>query len=776
MKFNSFRAYTVFGFAVLFFALSSADQAFAQTVAGDISISDLNPWSGVTTSIIVSGNGFGGSTQDEDFFVCIPPEFSIMPQTAHTLSNARYRIDSGTMISFGLNVTQTGVSQPAGCSTGGSNYQFWDYWFSFSADTSSLPSGNHIIAVFADDGATGQIISASANFSKSATPINGGWSAWSAWSACSLSCGGGTQTQTRTCTNPPPSGGGAACVGPSSQSCNTQACATIPTVTTASPVTSITQTTAHGTGTVVSNGGSTVTVAGVAWSTSANPTTANNKTTDGWAIGGPWTGTTDMGVSPNPSLSPNTLYHVRAYATNSAGTGYGNDVSFTTASASAPNPDLKVTTWANWAGNGRNTVWYYNQADGPVYVYIYAHYALSWVAVANANSCTLDGISVSTGATTVNTYDATWLTKTHTLSCTGGGGTVSNSVVMNVPGLPTNLTRSCNAQGTSMTLNWNLPAGYTTTYFRAALGVDNWTLDPAFQDDSAGTSKTITVTPEQTYHVWLNTKATPSGAWSDPIHNNFSCSPTSTYTVTPSIVGSGTISPNTPQTVNSGATKAFTVTPNVGYNFSMSGTCPLGSPTSGSSAVTYTTGAIVANCTVVATFSLAPPITYTVTPSIVGSGTISPNTPQTVNSGATKAFTVTPNVGYNFSMSGTCPLGSPTSGSSAVTYTTGAIVANCTVVATFSLATATIDIYFDPPSIFQGKFAILHWSSPPGATSCTGTPENFTGGDNAISGEFQVSPLSTITYTVTCSDGGNGNWSAELTLIVKKVPGFFEQR
>ena len=747
MKFNSFRAYTVFGFAVLFFALSSADQAFAQTVAGDISISDLNPWSGVTTSIIVSGNGFGGSTQDEDFFVCIPPEFSIMPQTAHTLSNARYRIDSGTMISFGLNVTQTGVSQPAGCSTGGSNYQFWDYWFSFSADTSSLPSGNHIIAVFADDGATGQIISASANFSKSATPINGGWSAWSAWSACSLSCGGGTQTQTRTCTNPPPSGGGAACVGPSSQSqacntqacaidggwsawsacslscgggtqtrtctnpppsgggaacvgpssqsCNTQACATIPTVTTASPVTSITQTTAHGTGTVVSNGGSTVTVAGVAWSTSANPTTANNKTTDGWAIGGPWTGTTDMGVSPNPSLSPNTLYHVRAYATNSAGTGYGNDVSFTTASASAPNPDLKVTTWANWAGNGRNTVWYYNQADGPVYVYIYAHYALSWAAVANANSCTLDGISVSTGATTVNTYDATWLTKTHTLSCTGGGGTVSNSVVMNVPGLPTNLTRSCNAQGTSMTLNWNLPAGYTTTYFRAALGVDNWTLDPAFQDDSAGTSKTITVTPEQTYHVWLNTKATPSGAWSDPIHNNFSCSPTSTYTVTPSIVGSGTISPNTPQTVNSGATKAFTVTPNVGYNFSMSGTCPLGSPTSGSSAVTYTTGAIVANCT---------------------------------------------------------------------------------VVATFSLATATIDIYFDPPSIFQGKFAILHWSSPPGATSCTGTPENFTGGDNAISGEFQVSPLSTITYTVTCSDGGNGNWSAELTLIVKKVPGFFEQR
>lgn len=53
----------------------------------------------------------------------------------------------------------------------------------------------------------------------SVTVVNGGWSAWS---ACSATCGGGTQT--RTCTNPPPSGGGSACAGASSQSCNTQAC------------------------------------------------------------------------------------------------------------------------------------------------------------------------------------------------------------------------------------------------------------------------------------------------------------------------------------------------------------------------------------------------------------------------------------------------------------------------------------------------------------------------------------------------------------------------
>ena len=93
-----------------------------------------------------------------------------------------------------------------------------------------------------------------------------------------------------------------------------------PTITTTSPLTNITSVTATAGGNVTSDGGTAVTERGICYSTSANPTTPC--TSDG-------TGTGSF-TSSLTGLTPNTPYHVRAYATNSEGTAYGSDVSFTT--------------------------------------------------------------------------------------------------------------------------------------------------------------------------------------------------------------------------------------------------------------------------------------------------------------------------------------------------------------------------------------------------------------------------------------------------------------
>jgi hypothetical protein len=109
-----------------------------------------------------------------------------------------------------------------------------------------------------------------------------------------------------------------------------------PSVTTSS-ITSLTSTSAICGGNITSEGSSAVTARGVCWGTSANPTTADSKTSDG-------TGTGTF-TSTITGLTPGTAYHVRAYATNDQGTAYGADVPFSTSSLIK-----SVSFWADWAG------------------------------------------------------------------------------------------------------------------------------------------------------------------------------------------------------------------------------------------------------------------------------------------------------------------------------------------------------------------------------------------------------------------------------------------
>lgn len=90
-------------------------------------------------------------------------------------------------------------------------------------------------------------------------------------------------------------------------------------------VSDVTATTATCGGYVTDDGGVTVTARGVCWSTSQNPTISDSHTTDGSGMG--------SFTSNITGLIPTTTYYVRAYATNSVGTTYGNQLSFTTIEA-----------------------------------------------------------------------------------------------------------------------------------------------------------------------------------------------------------------------------------------------------------------------------------------------------------------------------------------------------------------------------------------------------------------------------------------------------------
>lgn len=105
-------------------------------------------------------------------------------------------------------------------------------------------------------------------------------------------------------------------------SCNKENAKSLPVVTT-QPVSNITAASATSGGTITSAGDAPVTECGICWSTNQAPQIVDHKTIDSLNSG--------SFISSLTGLNPNTDYYVRAYASNSVGTGYGNEIQFTTA-------------------------------------------------------------------------------------------------------------------------------------------------------------------------------------------------------------------------------------------------------------------------------------------------------------------------------------------------------------------------------------------------------------------------------------------------------------
>jgi hypothetical protein len=100
--------------------------------------------------------------------------------------------------------------------------------------------------------------------------------------------------------------------------------------------------------TIADDGGSDIIVHGLCWDTSPGPTIDKNKSTDGPGYG--------LFVTTITGLSENTTYYLRAYATNSVGTAYGEERTFKTFGGPIFNPDLQYGTLTDIDGNVYRTI------------------------------------------------------------------------------------------------------------------------------------------------------------------------------------------------------------------------------------------------------------------------------------------------------------------------------------------------------------------------------------------------------------------------------------
>ena len=201
----------------------------------------------------------------------------------------------------------------------------------------------------------------------------------------------------------------------------------VPNIVNTTIVTAITQTSATSGGDVFSDGGSAVTARGICWATTSYPVISGNHTSDGSGTG--------VFTSSITGLSSITLYHVRAYATNSSGTYYGDDLTFTTICGNYILPFTENFTnttlpgcWTQADNQGSGQVWQFGaitgQSPNPILSGNYAY--LNSDAYGSGNSQNADLI---TPTLNLSSFSNVSLQFNHYFkSYSGSSGAVSYSV------------------------------------------------------------------------------------------------------------------------------------------------------------------------------------------------------------------------------------------------------------------------------------------------------------------------------------------------------------
>ena len=431
-------------------------------------------------------------------------------------------------------------------------------------------------------------------------------------------------------------------------------------------------------------------------------------------------------------------------------------------------------------------------------------------------SVTVDGTALASpvtsysfsNVTAVHSISATFAVNTFTITATAGAnGSISPSASTTVNyGASQTFTITPNTGYTvaSVTVDGTALASPVTSYsfsnvtavhsISATFAVNTFTITATAGANGSispsasttvnyGASQTFTITPNTGYTV---ASVTVDGtALASPVtsytftnvtaaHSISATFAINTFTITASAGANGSISPSASTTVNYGASQTFTITPNTGYkvaSVTVDGTA-LASPVT-----SYTFTNVTAAHSISATFAIN---TFTITASAGANGSISPSASTTVNYGASRTFTITPNTGCtvaSVTVDGTA-LASPVT-----SYTFSNVTAAHSISATFAINTITITSSAGANgSISPSASTTVNYGA---SQTFTITPNTgYTVASVTVDGTALASPVTSYTFsnvtaahsisatfavntfTITSSAGANGSISPSASTTV----------